>query len=236
MIGEKILRPSNILDQSSLRDRTHIFKDRCEAGGLLATMLAKKLLEDSVVLAIPSGGVPVGFCISRQLKIPLDIVVVRKLPIPWNPESGFGAVALDGSVVLNKQLVHELGLDEETISTLAASRLREIRERLAKFRGRREPTSLHGKEVILVDDGLASGFTMLAAIRFVKREEPREVVVAVPTGHDEALRRIFQEVDEVYCLNVRSGMSFAVADAYINWYDVGDVEVQRYLVKAWEES
>ncbi|MBS7622695.1 phosphoribosyltransferase [Candidatus Bathyarchaeota archaeon] len=210
--------------------------DRCEAGRLLATMIRGWLREDSVILAVPSGGVPVGYCLAEQLKLPLDIVVVRKIPVPGNPEAGFGAVAPDGTLVLNQRLVDELGLDQVTISRLAASRLREVEARLRRFRGGRKPIDLAQKEPVLVDDGLASGFTMLAAVRSIKRHNPRTVVVAVPTAHYDALRLVASEADMVYCLNVRSGFLFAVADAYVDWYDLDDREVQGYLQKAWAKS
>lgn len=229
------MRSGNIVEAPKLRSKTHIFKDRCDAGRLLASMLGKRPHEKSLVLAIPSGGVPVGHCMAEQLKIPLDIVIVRKIPVPGNPEAGFGAVALDGTLVLNERLVDELGLDRETIRRLAASRLREIEERIEKFREDRKPPDLFQKDLILVDDGLASGFTMLAAIRSLKKHDPRSVVVAVPTAHDEALNLVASEADEVFCLNVRSGFLFAVADAYVGWYDLDDREVKEYLKRAWGE-
>ncbi|MEM3004493.1 MAG: phosphoribosyltransferase family protein [Candidatus Bathyarchaeia archaeon] len=224
------------MDDPRFRSRTHVFMDRCEAGRLLATMIKGRLHENSMVLAIPSGGVPVGYCLADQLKLPLDIVVVRKIPVPGNPEAGFGAVALDGTMVLNQRLVDDLGLDQGTISRLAASRLREIEARLRRFRGDKRPIDLTQKELVLVDDGLASGFTMLAAIRSIRKQCPRTVVVAVPTAHDEALRLVASEADMVYCLNVRGGFLFAVADAYVDWYDLDDREVQEYLQKAWAKS
>ena len=230
------MRSDNIVEDPKLRSKTHIFKDRCEAGRLLANMIEKRPHKNSLVLAIPSGGVPVGYCMADQLKIPLDIVVVRKIPVPGNPEAGFGAVALDGTLVLNERLVDQLGLDQETIRRLAALRLREIKERLEKFRGDRKPADLYEKDLILVDDGLASGYTMLVAVRSLKKHDPRSVTVAVPTAHYEALRLVTSEADEVYCLNVRSGFLFAVADAYVDWYDLDDREVQEYLLKSWEES
>jgi len=225
--------PGDIIDEPSLRNRTQVFEDRLEAGRRLAHMLEKKPHKDAIVLAIPSGGVPVGLAISQQLRVPLDVVVVRKVPIPDNPEAGFGAIALDSTLVLNEPLVYQLGLDHETIQTIASARLKEIRERLEKFRGKRKPADLNHRDLIIVDDGLASGFTMLVAVRSLKKHNPASIVVAVPTAHIEALRRISPEVDKVYCLNVRSGSLFAVADAYAHWYDVSDEEVKEYLRKAW---
>ncbi len=222
------------MDDPTFRSKTQLFNDRCEAGKLLADMFKKRSPRDSIVLAIPSGGVPVGYCLSRQLKFPLDIIVVRKVPIPDNPEAGFGAIALDGTLVINKGLVEELGIDKQTIDTLAGARLAEVRERLEKFRGKKEPTKLADKNLILVDDGLASGYTMLVAIRSVRKQFPRSIMVAIPTAHDKALKLLSSEADEIYCLNIRYGPFFAVADAYKNWYDLSDEEVNEYLLKAWK--
>jgi len=189
--------------------------------------------DKTIVLAIPSGGVPVGYCLSKRLEAPLEIILVRKIPIPGNPEAGFGAVALDGTIVLNTILVQELGLTKKMINLLAEDRLKEIRIRAEKFNAGRPPPDLTGKEIILVDDGLASGYTMLAAINSVKKQNPKHVTVAVPTAHDEALKLVSPHVDEVYCLNIRTGPFYAVADAYKRWYDLDDGEVRKYLTEAW---
>ena len=227
---------SNVVDEPRFRSRTHLFRDRCEAGRSLAGMLSGKIRGDALVLAIPSGGVPVGYCICQELEMPLDVVVVRKVPLPDNPEAGFGAVTLDGTLVLNERLVAELGLSEHVIRAMAASRFQEIKERLEKFRAGREPPDLSGKDLVLVDDGLASGYTMLAAVRSIRKQSPKQVIVAVPTAHGEALDVISPEVDMAYCLNIRFGPAFAVADAYVNWYDLNDEEVKQYLSKAWKKS
>ncbi|MBS7626052.1 phosphoribosyltransferase [Candidatus Bathyarchaeota archaeon] len=189
--------------------------------------------EKPIVLAIPSGGVPVGYCLSKRLEASMDIILVRKIPIPGNPEAGFGAVALDGTIVLNTILVQELGLTQKIISLLAEDRLKEIRIREEKFRAGRAPPDLRGREIILVDDGLASGYTMLAAIISVKKQNPKHVMVAVPTAHDEALNLVSTYVNEVYCLNVRTGPFYAVADAYKRWYDLNDGEIMMYLTEVW---
>lgn len=198
-------------------------------------MLAEILTRPSnpIVLAIPSGGVPVGYCLARELKAFLDIIVVRKVPIPGNPEAGFGAIAPDGSLILNKPLVEQLGLKQDEIMKIAKVRLNEIRSRIIKFRGSREIEKISKKDAILVDDGIASGYTILAAIKSLRKHHPEKIIVATPTGHDQSINLVSKEADEVYCLNIRSGLSFAVADAYKMWYDVDDEEVRDYLKKAW---
>jgi predicted phosphoribosyltransferase len=223
-----------VVDDERLRSRRYVFKDRIHAGELLAKKLWKYKGEDAIVLAIPAGGVPVGYRIAVDLQLPLDLIVVRKLPIPYSPEAGFGALTTDGTVVLNEPLVGELGLTKEEIDMYASARMREVKERLRKFRGDRPFTDLKEKIAIIVDDGLASGYTMTAAILSVRKQLPRRIVVAVPTAHLGALEKISAYADEIICLNIRSGFLFAVADAYLKWYDLDDSEVIDYLKNAWQ--
>jgi predicted phosphoribosyltransferase len=226
-----ILISENITFDPYYRSKTHLFKDRCEAGKMLTKILTRP--ENPIILAIPSGGVPVGYCLSREFRACLDIIVVRKVPIPGNPEAGFGAIAPDGSLILNKPLVEQLGLKQNEIMNVSKMRLNEIQSRIVKFRGNREVEKISKKDAILVDDGIASGYTILAAIKSLRKNHPNKIIVAVPTGHDQAINLVSKEADEVYCLNIRSGLSFAVADAYKAWYDVDDEEVMYYLKKAW---
>jgi predicted phosphoribosyltransferase len=178
---------------------------------------------------VPAGGVPVGYVVGKELGILMDVIVVRKIQIPWSSEAGFGALSSDGETVLNEPLVSRLGLTRKVIeeSTLKTKMI--IQERLRKFRGDKPILELRGKVVILVDDGLASGFTMLAAARSVRRQRPEKIVVAVPTASIGAIELLAPEVDEIVCLNIRSGPGFAVADAYKNWYDLTDEEVTKIL-------
>jgi len=222
-----------VVDDESLRSRRYAFKDRIHAAELLAKKLWKYKGEDAVVLAIPAGGVPVGYRIAVDLQLPLDLVVVRKLPIPYNPEAGFGALTTDGTIVLNELVVEELGLTKEEIDMYASERMREIKERMGKFRGDRPFPDLKERTAIIVDDGLASGYTMTAAILSARKHQPKRIVVAVPTAHLGALKKISPYADEIICLNIRSGFLFAVADAYLKWYDLDDSEVIDYLKNAW---
>jgi len=222
-----------VVDDESLRSRRYVFKDRIHAAELLAKKLWKYKGEDAVVLAIPAGGVPVGYRIAVDLQLPLDLLVVRKLPIPYNPEAGFGALTTDGTIVLNELVVEELGLTKEEIDMYASERMREIKERMGKFRGDRPFPDLKERTAIIVDDGLASGYTMTAAILSARKHQPKRIVVAVPTAHLGALEKISPYADEIICLNIRSGFLFAVADAYLKWYDLDDSEVIDYLKNAW---
>jgi len=187
------------------------------------------------VLAIPAGGVPVGYVLAEKLKMPFDVVVVRKIQIPWNTEAGFGAVTWDGTPILNEQLVAQLGIDEEVVKQCISRTRQMVHERDQRLRGSRPFPDLTGRTVILVDDGLASGFSMLAAAKSIKTRLPRKMVVAVPTGSAHAIALLASKVDQLVCLNVRSGPIFAVADAYENWYDLSDDEVLEYLRRSWKE-
>jgi predicted phosphoribosyltransferase len=220
---------SIVIEDPLLRNKSHIFMDREHAGQLLVEKLENYITKDTVLLAIPAGGVPVGFVIAKTFQIPLNLIILRKIKIPWNPEAGFGSVAPDGTVFLNEPLVKRLGLTEDEIQKSAAETLNEIKRRQQEF-GVEFP-NVKDKTVILVDDGLASGFTMIAAINFVKSYSLK-VIVAVPTAPLRTIQRIAPLVDKLVCLNIRESMVFAVADAYKKWCDLKDDEVKKYLNKA----
>ncbi|MCW4027126.1 MAG: phosphoribosyltransferase family protein [Candidatus Bathyarchaeota archaeon] len=224
---------AKITEEPKCRERTFVFKDRLHAGRILAEKLREYAgNRRAMVLAVPAGGVPVGYVVAGELAVAMDVVVVRKVQIPWNPEAGFGAVTWDGEIVLNEGLVSDLGLTEKMIEESMLKTRRIIQERIRKFRGDRSMPDLGGKIVFLVDDGLASGFTMLAAARSVRKREPAKVVIAVPTASLRALQLLESEADEIISLNIRSGPIFAVADAYENWYDLSDEEVTELLERA----
>jgi len=218
-----------LIEKREMRDRYQVFIDRRDAGRYLARELTTYKEADSILLAIPSGGVPVAFEVSKALRIPMEVIVVRKLQIPFNPEAGFGAMGPDGDVILNEGLMAHLNLTEEEVETQARKTMEVIRRREQLFRKGRPLPPLNGKNVILVDDGLASGYTMRAAASNVRKMLPEKVVIAVPTGAWRTVDLILPEVDLLVCLNVRTGPSFAVADAYEHWYDLNDREVIALL-------
>jgi putative phosphoribosyl transferase len=223
---------AKIIENPAYRDRVTVFRDRFQAGELLANKLQEYAGNRNViVLAVPAGGVPVGYTLAKEIAVPMDVVVVRKIQIPWNTEAGFGAITWDGKIVLNQALVEQLNLTEEEMQTAIFRTKRNVQERLRMFRGQKSMPDLKDKVVVLVDDGLASGFTMLAAARSVKEKAPKKVIIAVPTASLGAIELLAPEVDEIVCLNIRSGLSFAVADAYENWYDLTDEEVTNILKK-----
>ncbi|MDR4507065.1 MAG: hypothetical protein MRJ65_02300 [Candidatus Brocadiaceae bacterium] len=219
----------NLIEDGSLRDKLFVFHDRQAAGLLLARNLSRYKGKDVIVLGIPSGGVPVAAEIVKALMLSLDVIIVRKLQIPYNPEAGFGAVGPDGEVVFNKELLKRLYLSEREMKRQIHETKDTIARRSKLFRKKRPFPSLKNRVVILVDDGLASGYTMRAAVNFVRRQEPQKIVVAVPTGSKGTVDSLLVHVDELVCLNVRSGYPFAVAEAYENWYDLGDEEVISIL-------
>jgi len=210
-----------------------IFRDREEAGQRLAERLAQLNLKDPLILAIPCGGVPVGVQIARRLKAPLDLMVVRKLQIPWNTEAGFGAVAPDGTLTLNPQIAPHLNLDERGIEEIKERTLREIRRRLHRFRGNRQPPTLSGRTVILVDDGLATGYTMLVAAQSARKAQPHKLVVATPVASTRAAQLLQPKCDTFVALHVSAAIPFAVASFYQHWHDLTDGEVLSYLSSLW---
>jgi predicted phosphoribosyltransferase len=224
------MKHPTIVDIPELRDRRGVFEDRRDAGRVLAGMLEGYAGSGALVLAIPSGGVPVALEIARHLGLDLDVAVVSKILYPWTTEAGFGAVAFDGTVWVNPRLT--VGMTEAMMESQAKEALAKVRRRMRRLRGDRPLPRLQGRAAILVDDGLASGSTMRVAVSAVRRLEPAEVIVAVPTGHARTVMELAREVDALYCANIRGGAGFAVAEAYRNWYDEDEEEVAR-LIEAW---
>ena len=206
------------------------FKDRTEAGNRLAKeLLALRFTFPPLVLAIPNGGVAVAVPITKALEADLDLIIVRKLQIPHNPEAGFGALTSLGSVMLNQPLVAQIGLSEPQIDEVIRRTELQIQQRKDTYAHIVKNTTPKERVVILVDDGLASGYTMLAAVASVRTFNPKQIIVAVPTASPSAVQKIQPKVDRLICPHTPSGFIFAVADAYQHWYDVADEEVLNLL-------
>ncbi len=220
---------TKIIEERELRNKNYVFRDRVHAGELLARKLKPHIERDSIVLAIPSGGVPVGKTIARELGLPLDFIIVRKLPIPYNTEAGFGSISWDGETMLNERLVNQLHLSGEDIDRAIAEVRRELDRRMERFRGKRPFPELKGRNAIIVDDGLASGYTMLASVSSVKKHSPSSIIVAIPTASKNAIELVSPHVDEILCLNIRDTTLFAVADAYQEWHDLTEQEVLKLI-------
>jgi putative phosphoribosyl transferase len=213
-----------LIEDPDLRNKAFVFRDRAHAGRLLAAKLWDYASSDALVLSIPAGGVPVAHEIAKELRLPMDIVIVRRVQIPGNTEAGFGAVGPDGEVIFNRALLSALSLTKEEIRIQVNKTKKVLRERNLKYRKGRPFPDLDGRTVIMVDDGLASGYTMSEAIRFARRKKSGRIIVATPTASERSLEFLLPLVDELYCLNIR-GYPFAVAEAYEEWYDVSDEEV-----------
>jgi putative phosphoribosyl transferase len=215
-----------IIDDPLLRERRFVFNDRHDAGRQLGELMRTlPNLRDPVVLAIPAGGVPIGTEIARAIHAGFALAVVRKIQIPGNTEAGFGAVTWDNRIVINELLLPVLGMRKSEIDAAVAATRKNVSERLLKFTAGRPFPDVAGKTVILADDGLASGFTMLAAIQSLRELSPGQILVAVPTASRSTADSIAEHVDTVICLNIRSGPRFAVAEAYKHWFDMSDNEV-----------
>jgi len=182
-----------------------------------------------VVLAIPNGGVPVALEVASALNADLDLVISRKIPMPLNPEAGFGAVADDGTIILNEEVVKRIGLSRQQIEYEASKVRAEIKQRSLLYRGDRPLVRVNGRTVIIIDDGLASGFTMTAAVESVRHRRPKEIVVAVPCASALAVKQLERVADKVVTVTTGFMPRFAVADFYHHWYDLSDDEVIRYI-------
>lgn len=209
-----------------------LFKNREEAGENLAKELEKYKGEETIILAIPRGGVAVAYPIAKALKTTLDVIVLRKLPIPGNPEMGFGAMLGDGTILLNDEAVKMFNLTQAEIDQTVKEVLKEIKRREKIYRGIKPFPKLEGKTVILVDDGIATGYTMLAAIKFVKIHSPQKIVIASPVCAFRVADKIKKQVDEYICFYSQTEVSsFAVASYYEEFPDLTDDEVLAYLIK-----
>jgi putative phosphoribosyl transferase len=208
------------------------FRDRTEAGRLLAQRLA--IYEghpDVLVLALPRGGVPVAFEVARALEAPLDVFVVRKLGVPGYEELAMGAIASGGIRVLNEDLVRALGIPDDVIEAVTARELRELRSRERAYRGDRPPPAVRGRTVILVDDGIATGSTMRAAIAALRRLEPARLIVAVPAAAPSTCNEIRREADDCIC-EIMPDPFYAVGIWYEDFSQTTDDEVRDLLDEA----
>jgi len=211
-----------------------MFQDRLDAGRQLAAELKKRSWRDPVVLAIPRGGLVIGSVLADELPAELDVVLARKLPAPGQPELAIGAVGEDGEVILNSALVARLEIDQEYVHTAVQQQLAEIRRRQELYRRVRPPAQLTGRSVILTDDGIATGSTMIAACHVARSKQPAELVVAVPVGSPDRLRQVGRYCDALLCLLAPEDF-WAVGQFYHHFPQLDDEEALRLLAQAWQQ-
>jgi putative phosphoribosyl transferase len=205
--------------------------DRRDAGRRLARVLGPFAREHPVIVAVPRGGVPVAFAVARALGAPLDILAVRKLGAPGNPELGVGAVAEDGTGVLDPHAATMHGMTQAALDATLTLESRELRRRVARYRDGRPSIPVSGRTAIIVDDGLATGLTDLAAVRALRRRGTRRIVVAVPVGSSQAVSMLTQEADRVICLEIPPRL-LGVGMWYRDFRPVSDEEVVTLLALA----
>lgn len=204
-----------------------MFSDRIDAGQRLSTALAKyKNKKDTVVIALPRGGIVPAYIIARELNLPLDVAMVKKIGHPSNPEYAIGAASLSGKIING-----HVGVSQEYIDDKVSSIQQLLRKRYKMYHGDNAPIDLHDKIVIVVDDGIATGRTMVAALQLIQKEEPRKIIAAVPVGPTETIDKLENYADKVVCLETYENF-YAIGAYYDDFSQVSDEEVKMFLNKA----
>jgi putative phosphoribosyl transferase len=213
-----------------------IFDDRHDAGRALVPKVRRRDLHDPLIFGLPRGGVPVAYEIAIALKATLDVLLVRKLGAPFQPELAVGAIASGGIRVLNERLINRVpGLDDDTLEEIVVRETQELQRREKEYRGERPFPGLVNRNIVLVDDGMATGATMRAAAESVRAQEPSELLIAVPTGSQSAVRSVSPLVDHVICLETPADFQ-AVGQFYRDFGQTTDEEVRELLDKARETT
>ncbi len=212
----------------------HIFRNRVDAGAELAQHLEEYRGRDPLILGIPRGGVPVAAEIAHRLDAELDIVVARKLGAPFQPELAIGAVTANGGRYLNDDLIEEAGVTADFLQAVISQEMAEAHRREARFRGNRAPPTIEGRTVIVVDDGLATGATMRAAVRSLRKRQPARVVVAIPVGPPDTCAALRAEADEVIALYEPKPF-LAVGLHYQDFRPTDEREVEQLLLYNWQK-
>jgi putative phosphoribosyl transferase len=225
----RIVREENNMRLSSAEP---IFENRYHAGRQLAEKLAEYANTSAVVLGIPNGGAAVALSVALALGVDLDLVISRKIPLPLSPEGGFGSVTDDGTIIYNEEVVKKAGLSQQQINYQVSQVRADIRDRSLLYYRDRPPLTVGSRTVILVDDGLASGYTMRAAIESVRHRKPEKIIAAVPVGPEAVVEELEEIADRVITCAVSSTPRFYVSDYYRYWHEITDAEVLHCL-KEW---
>ena len=204
------------------------FIDRTDAGRQLAERLLPLRAEAPIVLALPRGGIPVALEVARALGAPMDVWIVRKVGVPWHPELGIGAVSEAGAVYLDRQLMAQVGVQPEEAERLVRQKQAEVLARVQRFRGERPSPALEGRTVLLVDDGIATGGTIHAAVQSIRLQHPRKLVVAVPVASPRILESLRAVADEVVCVEPVRFLR-AIGQCYRDFRQLSDEEAVAML-------
>lgn len=205
-----------------------MFKDRKDAGRRLAIELGKLQIERPIIVAVPRGGVMVGAEIAQAMHAPLDVVISRKIGTPYNPEVAIGAVTPDGKVILDQKLMQAFNLKQQDLESEISSARRELTRRLESYRQGRVTLPWKDRSIILVDDGIATGFTLLATIEYVRSQQPKRIILAVPVAPVEVAELMNAKVDDLVCL-IKAEDFYAVGQFYQNFEQNEDNEVLTAL-------
>jgi len=207
-----------------------VFTDRTDAGRRLAERLVDHAKLEPVVVGMARGGVPVAAEVADRLGAPLDVLVVRKIGVPWHPELGVGAIAEDGATVSNDQLIEELGLRPEDLAAVVERERRLLDDRVRRYRGDRPPVPVEGRVAILIDDGLATGYTARAAIETLRRRGAIRVVLAVPVGPTHTIEALRSVADEVVAVDPRDDL-YAIGEFYADFSQTSDEQIVALLAE-----
>jgi len=223
---------AKIIERTSLRDRLKVYRDRVHAAKILANMIKDLVDESTCLAAIPNGGIPVGVTIAETLNVGLGLMIVARLLIPWERMMGFGALSFDGVLEINWENVKRFNIVREVIEEQLRSARRKIDDMLRRFEPRVADISRY-KTMILVDDGIASGYTMLASIRSIKKRWSGKIIVAVPTGFKDGINLLKDIADIILCPNVKS--TIHIRDAYIEFPKL-DFNQTEKILREFKES
>ena len=209
-----------------------IFENRRDAGKQLAKELSEfKGQNDAIVLGLPRGGIPVAYEVAKALELPLDVFIVRKLSVPGQPELAMGAIASGDIKVMNESVVRNAGISDQQIEEVAHKEKEELKKREKAYRGARPDIDLQGKTVLIVDDGLATGASMRAAISALREHNPKKIIAAIPTAPRDTCQEFESEVDQIICLRTPSPF-WGVGGSYQNFSQTTNEEVRTFLNKA----